>query len=88
MNLIRLLALAAIFWLLYRLILTLLVKSRRPAAPAKSPPADAAIATVVRCAHCGLHVPQGEALKSGDHYYCCKEHREEAENGRTGDNGR
>lgn len=28
----------------------------------------------VKCAHCGLHLPQSEALKSHDHYYCCKAH--------------
>jgi uncharacterized protein len=84
MNLIRLLAIAAIFWLLYRLILTLLAKGRRPAAADKSRPADAAIATMVRCAHCGLHVPQGEALQSGDHYYCSKEHQEAAQRGEEG----
>ncbi|MCW8918517.1 MAG: PP0621 family protein [Gammaproteobacteria bacterium] len=84
MNLIRLLALAAIFWLLYRLILTLLSKGRRPAASDTSRPADATIATVVRCAHCGLHVPQGEALKSGDRYYCSEEHKKEAGSGTSG----
>ena len=84
MNLIRLLAIAVIFWLLYRLILTLLSKGRRPAADTSRPANDAAIATMVRCAHCGLHVPQGEALQNGDHYYCSKEHQEAAQRGEEG----
>jgi uncharacterized protein len=29
---------------------------------------------VVACAHCGLHVPASEALRDGDHVYCCPEH--------------
>ncbi len=32
---------------------------------------------MVRCAHCGLHVPRSEALPREGHYYCCAEHREQ-----------
>ncbi|MDR2853180.1 MAG: hypothetical protein LBV61_09050 [Burkholderiaceae bacterium] len=31
---------------------------------------------MVQCAHCGLHLPQADALSAADHrYYCCDGHR-------------
>ena len=27
------------------------------------------------CAHCGILLPEPEALRSGDKHYCCAEHR-------------
>jgi len=30
---------------------------------------------MVSCAACGLHVPRNEALRQGDRFYCCEEHR-------------
>ena len=30
---------------------------------------------MVRCAHCGVYLPQSEALGAGDKYYCNEEHR-------------
>lgn len=32
--------------------------------------------TIVVCAHCRLHIPQNEAIASGDVFYCCEAHRE------------
>jgi uncharacterized protein len=29
---------------------------------------------VVRCAHCGVHVPQFEAYRSGTRMYCSRDH--------------
>lgn len=71
---IRLIALAAIFWLLYRLILTLLSKAQ-PHAVRRTPPPGGD--TMVRCAQCGLHIPQGEALLKDGKFYCCAEHRDQ-----------
>lgn len=34
------------------------------------------VGKMVRCARCGTFVPQNEALRSGDRYYCCSEHRD------------
>lgn len=31
---------------------------------------------MVACKYCGLHIPETEAIKRGDHYYCCEEHAE------------
>ena len=30
--------------------------------------------TVVRCAHCGVHIPQFEAYRSGKRMYCSRDH--------------
>ncbi len=33
--------------------------------------------SMVRCAHCGLHLPEGEAMKAVDgHRYCTAAHRD------------
>jgi uncharacterized protein len=29
---------------------------------------------MVRCAHCGLHIPENEAVTMQGRYYCSKEH--------------
>lgn len=30
---------------------------------------------VVRCAHCGLHIPKQEALNRNEVFFCCEAHR-------------
>ena len=32
-------------------------------------------ARMVRCAHCDLYLPEEEALRAGEEYYCGEEHR-------------
>ena len=73
MNLIRLIAIAVIFWLLYRLILTLLSKAKRPTTQQEQPSSDD---TMVRCEQCGLHIPEREAIMKDGKTYCCEEHRD------------
>ena len=73
MNLIRLIAIAVVFWLLYRAILAILSKTRRVEVKQK-PPLESD--TMVRCEVCGLHVPVNEALEKEGKYYCCEEHRD------------
>ena len=41
------------------------------------PAAPAAPQEMVVCARCGLHVPQGEALRLGQRNYCCAAHRDQ-----------
>lgn len=43
-------------------------------APVK-PPAAALPQAMLACAHCGVHVPQADALMAGNRPYCCAEHR-------------
>ncbi len=42
----------------------------RPAAP----PAE--VTRMVRCACCGVHVPESEALRQGDDFFCSRKHLE------------
>ena len=30
---------------------------------------------MVRCAHCGVHLPKGSALATGEQWYCSPEHQ-------------
>lgn len=32
--------------------------------------------SMVRCAHCGVHLPKSQALTQGDEYYCSEAHRD------------
>lgn len=45
---------------------------RRQGKPPGAPPAQ----KMVACAHCGVNLPEGESLQSGDLHYCCEQHRE------------
>lgn len=71
MTLIRILLIALVAWLLLRMIKTRL---DRHAARKNSKPDQ--IGTMVRCHHCGLHIPKQEAIESANHYYCSQEHRQ------------
>jgi uncharacterized protein len=66
---IRYLLLAAAIWVLYILLRRLLAGRRKGRSSA-----DAAPVNMVSCAHCGIHVPQPEALEKNGHFYCCREH--------------
>jgi uncharacterized protein len=58
-------------WLVFYFVKRLLNKPTRSTQRPRTPPID----QMVRCATCGLHVPQAEAVQSGQRFYCCKEHR-------------
>ena len=30
---------------------------------------------MVRCVHCGVHLPKRESIQMGDKFYCSEEHR-------------
>ena len=42
----------------------------RPPSPPPGGPQD-----ILACAHCGVHIPQAEALMLGNQAYCSPEHR-------------
>lgn len=46
----------------------------------RDPPAEASpvAEAMVRCAHCGLHLPRAEGIVSGEQYFCCEQHRRDA----------
>jgi uncharacterized protein len=31
---------------------------------------------MVRCTHCGVHLPKGESILTGGNFFCCAEHRD------------
>jgi uncharacterized protein len=51
-----------------------LAKGFRRKGAAKDAP-EAAPEQMVTCSHCGLYLPQGEAIPEGDKFFCCDEHR-------------
>ena len=60
---------AAAFWLWRRLS-----QKRTAAKPQQT------TLPMVRCAQCGVHVPQVQALQSDDRWYCSREHLEQDSN--------
>lgn len=58
---------AAAFWFWRRF-----TRKRQPAAPR-----EARAANMVRCAHCGVHVIESEALPSEQRWYCSRLHLEQ-----------
>jgi len=64
----RLLFLFAIAAVIY-----LLLKSFRKNSPPKTP---GITEDMVRCAHCGVHIPVSESLHVGDQFYCSAAHRD------------
>ena len=48
-------------------------KFKTPAVSTRAPGSDQAL-PMVRCAHCGLHVPDNSALRQGNLWYCSQAH--------------
>ncbi|GMR08102.1 MAG: hypothetical protein BMS9Abin26_1107 [Gammaproteobacteria bacterium] len=70
MNLIRLIVVFLVVWIIIRMLRNYLAKKT----VAKQPPAQ--IDTMVKCKVCDLHIPEQEAIRCGDDYYCCQEHKQ------------
>ena len=51
-----------------------LAKGFRKGNAAGAPPAGEP-ERMVHCEHCGLYLPQGEAVREGDRFFCCPEHQ-------------
>ena len=51
-------------------------RSRRAPDATPSKPSQRALPQdMLACAHCGVHIPQAEALMLGKQAYCCAEHQ-------------
>ncbi len=74
MTLIRLIAIAVVLWLAWTILRRWLARARRPAARTRGTPKQ--VEQMVRCAHCGLHVPEKEAVAAGGRHYCSARHRD------------
>ncbi|WP_353236767.1 PP0621 family protein [Limnohabitans sp.] len=70
-----------LIWLLVILAVIWAIKrSRRPSKPAEAPKTPSTSpSNMVGCAHCGLHLPQEEAVAGTKGLYCSTEHRAAAQ---------
>jgi uncharacterized protein len=69
--LIKILLLAVGVWLIYTLLKNYgrsVEKEEEPASPSQIEE------DMVRCVHCGVHLPRSEAIQSQDEFFCCDEH--------------
>jgi len=63
-------------YLLLALVVYLIIRFLRvPRKPPPAPPPAMDEHAMVRCAHCGIHLPSSEAVLGGDESYCCDAHR-------------
>lgn len=69
--LIKLILLALGVWVVYRL----LKSYGRSVSQDQSPRAENG-GDMVRCAHCGVHLPRSEAIVSREEFFCTNEHRQ------------
>lgn len=70
MTLIRILIIALVAWLLLRMLKNWINRYQVNQQHSHKP----GIETIVRCSHCGLHIPKQEAIESDNKYYCSREH--------------
>lgn len=71
MALIRILILGLAIWLVYRMVKNYQLRQQQK--PSQRPQR---VTNMVACKHCGLHLPENEAIRvSSKEYYCCKEHQ-------------
>lgn len=66
----RLIFLVAIIAIIYWLLRT--ATKPRPSAPSSN-----AAEEMVRCAHCGVHLPKSESILANGNYYCSAAHHHE-----------
>ena len=71
MGLIRLILLGLVIFFAYQLFKRWLNPPRPRQTAAKQD-------RMLRCEHCGLYVPEPEAVREGSHSYCSEAHRIEA----------
>lgn len=69
--LIKLLLIAFGVWVVYRILKNYGRSVRQDQAPPAGTGED-----MVRCAHCGVHLPRSEAIASQGEFYCTNEHRQ------------
>ncbi len=61
------------------IFVALIIIKRLLAGRPQTPPAQAQAPKLVQCAHCGVHVNEAQALRSGDHYFCSADHQQRGE---------
>ena len=73
MNLFRLLIIAAIVWLVIRIFKNWQEKNLTAK---KNTDKDSTIKNMVQCSKCDVHLPEQEAIRSNNKFYCCEEHKD------------
>ncbi|WP_264759168.1 PP0621 family protein [Pseudomonas californiensis] len=58
---------AAVIWFVKRLL--------NPPKPSRAQPPENVAAPMVRCAHCGVHLPRDRAINQEPQWYCSEAHR-------------
>lgn len=71
----RLIFFAAVMAVVYLLLKSYRnrISGEQPSGRQEPPPAHAE--DMVRCVHCGVHLPRSESIMSGGKFYCSEEHR-------------
>ena len=54
-------------------VVYLLIKSYRKNVPQQD---KSVVEDMVRCAHCGVHLPKSESILAGGNFFCGAEHRD------------
>lgn len=72
MGLIRLLIIAALIYVVWRVLKNLLAAPRQAEAP---PPERPRQELMRKCAQCGVHVPDHEAFTHNGKHFCSQEHQ-------------
>ena len=70
--LIKILLLGLAVWLILKLL-----KQYRNTLDTPTPPQSHS-QDIVRCAHCGLHIPKAESIHVSGEYFCCIEHSQQS----------
>ncbi|WP_416547533.1 PP0621 family protein [Limnohabitans sp. DCL3] len=65
--------------LLVMVVIWAVKRGRRPQSPTAAKPQETAPAEMITCAHCGIHLPQEEAVSGQKGLYCSTEHRTAAQ---------
>ena len=74
MNLLRILLIALAVW-----IVILLIRNARARKQASDQRPKKQVEDMVECAHCGVHLPENEAIQDGDKYFCSESHRQQSQ---------
>jgi uncharacterized protein len=75
MGFIRILIIIIVIFLLWQLYFRIKRQGEKARPQLKQQPSI----PMLRCQHCGTHIPENEAIKSPKGVYCCEQHRREAE---------
>ncbi len=71
----RLILFAAIAAVVYLLLKSYRNRISAEPPPGRAEPPQAHAEDMVRCVHCGVHLPRSESIMSGGKFYCSEEHR-------------